>query len=97
MLNYFVLVNKKKNIIIFDYETDNADCMPDVGETDCSEWNTEKEEYMEDYEVFFDKDKAFKETGIYNVEGYYDSLDTQDGYYEDYMVTAISKLSELPY
>lgn len=100
MLNYIVLKNKRKDVIVIDYETDIKDknFSPEVGYiTDCSEWSTNKEEYMEDSDIWFDKDKAFKETGFYRVEGYDNSCDTPDGYCDDYKVTNIIKLSNIDY
>ena len=102
MLNYFVLVNSENKIIVIDSEfsceIDKNDCMPEVGyETDCCIWNTMNPNYMEDNGTFFDKNKAFKEQGIYKVEGYDNSCDTPDGYIENYMVKNIIKISERPY
>lgn len=100
MLNYIVLVNKKNDVIIIDYESDNKDekFSPEVGyETDCSDWSTDKEEYMEDNDIFFDKNKAFNKVGLYKVEGYDNSSDTPDGYCEDYKVISIKIISELKY
>lgn len=97
MLNYIVLVNKEKRILIVDFKTNVENCNPDVGyETDC-EWSTENPEYMQDNDIFFDVNKAFKECGIYEVIGYDNSCDTPDGYIEDYMVENIVKLADLPY
>lgn len=98
MLNYIILVNKEKRIIVIDFETNKKNCEPDVGyETDCSCWSTRKLEYMQDNDVFFDEKRAFKETGVYKVFGYDNSCDTPDGYIEDYMVENIVKISDLPY
>ena len=52
---------------------------------------------MQDNDIFFDVNKAFKECGIYEVIGYDNSCDTPDGYIEDYMVENIVKLADLPY
>lgn len=98
MLNYFVLVNKEKKLILIDYETNDSNCQPDVGyEFECEDWSTNNEEYMQDKDIFFDEKKVFKETGIYKVIGYDNSCDTPDGFMEDYMVEKIIKISELPY
>lgn len=100
MLNYIVLINKRKDVIVIDYETNinDEDFSPEVGYiTDCSEWSTNKKEYMEDNDIWFDKNKAFKEIGIYKVEGYDNSCDTPDGYCDDYRVTNITKINELKY
>lgn len=98
MLNYIILVNKKKDLITIDYETDKKDCSPDVGYIEeCDDWKTNEEEYTEDDDIWFDKDKAFKETGIYKVEGYDNTTQTPDGDYYDYNVTKITKISDLPY
>lgn len=98
MLNYIVLINKKKDLIVVDYETDVKDCHPDVGYIEeCDEWRTDKEEYIEDNYIWFDKDKAFKESGIYKVEGYNSTTNTPDGNYYDYNVTNITKISDLKY
>lgn len=52
---------------------------------------------MEDDDIWFDKDKAFKETGIYKVEGYDSTTQTPDGDYYDYYVINITKISGLSY
>lgn len=98
MLKLIIFVNKENKTIIVDCKTDSSKCQPNTGyETDCDDWSTQKEEYMQDDDIFFDKKKAFKEPGIYEVKGYDNSQDTQDGFMEDYTVENITKIAELPY
>ena len=98
MLNYIILVNKKKDLIVVDYETNIKNCCPEIGYIEeCEEWRTNKEEYMEDNDIWFDKDKVFKEPGLYKVQGYDSITQTPDGDYYDYNVTNITKISDLNY
>ncbi|NFF21821.1 hypothetical protein FDF76_13040 [Clostridium botulinum] len=97
MLNYIIAVNKdKKYPVILDYETNDKDCEPDVGYiTEFDDWETDKEEYM-DENCFFNE-KVLSESGIYKIEGYDSYVNTPDGWYDGYKVTKITKLSKLPY
>lgn len=52
---------------------------------------------MGENDIWFDKDKVFKETGIYRVEGYDATIETLDGEYYDYNVEKITKLCDLEY
>lgn len=98
MLNYILMVNKENQLIIVDFKTDIKGCEPEVGyESDLSDWNTSNRDYMIDDDIFFDKDKAFKTQGIYEVKGCDNSYETQDGFVEEYMVKEVIKISELPY
>lgn len=98
MLNYIILVNKRKDLIVLDYETNDKNCEPEIGYiTECEEWRTDKEEYMEDNDIWFDKNKVFKETGVYRVEGYDSTTQTPDGDYYDYNIEKITKLCDLEY
>lgn len=98
MLNYIVAVNKSKDIIVIDYETDDKNCKPDIGyKEECEEWSTDIKEYMQDDDIFFDVNKAFKEAGLYKVEGNDSMTQAPDGDYYDYKVSKITKLSDLIY
>ena len=102
MLNYIILVNKRNNIIVIDYETNIPMYSPDIGyETDCSDWKTVNKSYLKEVkgeiysEYVFDTNKAFSKPGIYKVEGYYDSINTPDGYFETYNVLNIENISNM--
>lgn len=98
MLNYIIFVNNRKDLIVLDSETSNKKCKPELGYiTECDDWRTDKEEYMEDEDIWFDKDKAFQEVGIYKVEGYNSNTQTPDGDYYDYYVTKITKILNFKY
>lgn len=97
MLNYIIVINKDMKAIVIDYETDKKNCNPDIGyETDFEDWETKKEEYMNEF-ILFDSKKSFKEPGIYKVFGYDYSINTPDGEYYSYYVENIVKLSDLKY
>lgn len=99
-MNYIIAVNKNnKYPIILDYETNDKDCCPEVGYiTEYEDWLTKKEEYIEKgFDDWFDGEKILSESGIYRIEGYWELHDTQDGLFETYWVTKVTKLGELPY
>lgn len=99
-MNYIITVNKKNKFpIILDYETNNKELTPDVGYiTEFDDWETRKEEYMDkNMECYFDGEKVLSESGIYKIEGHWESNNTPDGLYGTYWVTKVVKVSELPY
>lgn len=98
-MNYIIAVNKDNKFpIILDYETKNKNYCPEVGYiTEFEDWETQVEEYMDMYNEGFDGERIFSKSGIYRIEGYWESHDTQDGLFETYWVTKVTKIGELPY
>lgn len=98
MLNYIIAVNKNMKVIVLNFETNSDDCKCDIGyETDCCDWLTDREDYQEDKDIFFDIKKAFKDQGIYKVLGYESLSNTPDGIFENYNVKEIIKIGNLEY
>lgn len=98
MFNYVVFINKKKEVIVLDYECD-AKYRPEVGYVACPywDWDTDNKDLQEDNDVKFDIDKAFDGPGVYKVYGEDTSCDTPDGYYEGYKVFRVEKIEAVNY
>lgn len=95
MLNKIVYVDENKEGFVL--KTDIGEGFKIAGyELEFGDWETNKEEYMEDDDIFFCTKNAFPTEGIYKVYGYNSSeSNTPEGFIESYMVEKIEKLYDI--
>lgn len=97
MLNKIIYVDKNKEMLVLKADVGNGFEFAGYDVDPSFEgWETNKEEYMEDNDIFFCVKNAFPTEGIYKVIGYDSSeSNTPEGYMDGYMVEKIEKLYDI--
>lgn len=98
LLTYIVAVNKRGNVFIIDYKTDDKNSIIDICyETDFTDCETNIKKYMKDGTNQFDGNRILKKSGFYKITGESVTLDTFDDDYYSYTIKEVIKLGNLNY